>query len=452
MSPELETHLTNLMSQAQTLEDWQEIADYLDANDRGEKFEVTKKRLFINKTTNLINTIYSSYKEYFSLGKSIGTCSVKLFSQIIPEGYGYETHQVVTEDGYILNLFRLKSKGNKQVNFNKPVIYLQHGLGASADSWVIHHEKEALGLMLVNSGFDVWLGNARGTKYSYYHKTFNPDQKEYWDFSWQDMAQHDIPTSLKYIQKTAQTKKLMYVGHSQGTTEAFVLLSDEKTHKWANDLITHYVALAPICFMTHFKQKMILTLSRHQEWVYKTAMKVKMWQFQSNNCEVKKWKKIRWNLQCVINKKSCYKKYTFMDAYPEMDDISRTGIYLNTKPQGMSLKTLLHYAQQITQPVDNPQFTKFDYGPEGNLKKYGTKKAPIWNVGNITTKLTFLVGTGDLFSTPLDVKHLKSQVVNAKSVNMKVIPKYGHTTMVLGVDNYTYMTEIVDQLKSEVGL
>lgn len=34
-----------------------------------------------------------------------------------------------------------------------------------------------------------------------------------------------------------------------------------------------------------------------------------------------------------------------MDAYPEMDDISRTGIYLNTKPQGMSLKTLLHYAQ-----------------------------------------------------------------------------------------------------------
>jgi hypothetical protein len=118
----------------------------------------------------------------------------------------------------------------------------------------------------------------------------------------------------------------------------------------------------------------------------------------------------------------------------------------------MSLKTLVHYAQQITQPKGNPQFTKFDYGPEGNIKKYGTKEAPVWNVGNITTKLTFLVGTGDLFSTPPDVSYLKAKVVNAKSVNMKVIQKYGHTTMVLGINNYEYMTEIVNQLKSEVGL
>jgi predicted alpha/beta hydrolase len=110
------------------------------------------------------------------------------------------------------------------------------------------------------------------------------------------MAMHDITSSIKYVQQTSGQEKLMYVGHSQGTTEAFVLLSDESTAKWANSVITHYVALAPICFMTNFKQKMILTLSKHKELVAKIAKKVHMYKFQKTNCKYSSFKKTHWDV------------------------------------------------------------------------------------------------------------------------------------------------------------
>lgn len=42
--------------------------------------------------------------------------------------------------------------------------------------------------MLVDAGFDVWLGNARGTQYSLGHKTLNSNDSfdtRYWDFRYE---------------------------------------------------------------------------------------------------------------------------------------------------------------------------------------------------------------------------------------------------------------------------
>lgn len=448
---DFKANLEQLIGGAETEEHWETIAQHLEAHERGEQPKLST-RLFSQAAQPISQSIYSSYQLFFGIGKGEGECRVDLFAQIIPAGYKFDTHQVITDDGYIINMFRLKQKFSDKPNIGGPVIYLQHGLGVSADAWVVHHEKEALGLMLVSAGFDVWLGNARGSKYSYYHQTLDHDSKEYWAFSWQQMALHDITTSLKYVQGVTQVQKLMYVGHSQGTSEAFVLLSDDQTHKWANNLISHFVALAPICLMTNFRQKTILALSKYKEFIYKAAMKAGLWQFGKDNCNISKSKQIRWDIQCKINKKSCYKKFTFMDEFPEMDDISRTGVFLNTKPQAMSLRTLVHYAQLISKPKDKPEFSKYDFGVTENIKQYGQPTPPVWDLKNITTKLTLIVGTGDYFSTPQDVENLRQRLVNAQSVDMQVIEKYGHTTMILGIENYKIMTDLVNKLKGEVDL
>lgn len=51
--------------------------------------------------------------------------------------YPVETHKVVTEDGYILTLFRIQKKNTIIKEGLKP-IFLQHGLLDCSDTWIIN--------------------------------------------------------------------------------------------------------------------------------------------------------------------------------------------------------------------------------------------------------------------------------------------------------------------------
>jgi len=46
--------------------------------------------------------------------------------------------------------------------------------------------------VLAREGFDVWMGNNRGCRYSLEHKTLDPNDPEdkpiYWDFSFEEMG------------------------------------------------------------------------------------------------------------------------------------------------------------------------------------------------------------------------------------------------------------------------
>lgn len=101
----------------------------------------------------------------------------------LPNRYPWEVHHLTTEDGYILRLFRIQAKGTS-ISPGKKVVFLQHGLIDSADNWIDNTEDYSLGLVLANEGYDVWLGNSRGNKYSL--DTSKPmKEKEYWAFSFQ---------------------------------------------------------------------------------------------------------------------------------------------------------------------------------------------------------------------------------------------------------------------------
>ena len=156
-----------------------------------------------------------------------------------------------TTDGYLLCLHRLAWKrGEEEQRTNsskggvkKPIIYLHHGLMMNSEIWVcLTDEERCLVFRLVEMGYDVWLGNNRGNKYSKKSIHHPPTSPNFWNFSMDEFAFHDIPDSINYILEATHQPSLSYIGFSQGTAQAFATLS---IHPKLNDKVNVFIALAP---------------------------------------------------------------------------------------------------------------------------------------------------------------------------------------------------------------
>ncbi len=75
-----------------------------------------------------------------------------------------------------------------------------HGIFDSADAWVVNDENSPA-FILNAEGYDVWLGNSRGNKYSRKHVYKSPSSPEFWDFDWEDMGSYDLTALTEFILK-----------------------------------------------------------------------------------------------------------------------------------------------------------------------------------------------------------------------------------------------------------
>ena len=82
-----------------------------------------------------------------------------------------EKHVYHTKDGYLNTVYRIPGPKNftKNDNYPKKVAIYQHGL-IDCCIGIVADEEDSLGIMLVNSGYDLWLNNSRGNRYSRDHQ------------------------------------------------------------------------------------------------------------------------------------------------------------------------------------------------------------------------------------------------------------------------------------------
>lgn len=85
--------------------------------------------------------------------------------------------------------------------------------------WVFNRPEVAPAFVLARAGYDVWLGNNRGTMYSDQHASLDNTSYEYWNFDWEDMGTKDTPAVIKAIKLATGADKISYAGHSEGTTQ-----------------------------------------------------------------------------------------------------------------------------------------------------------------------------------------------------------------------------------------
>ncbi|KAK0590147.1 hypothetical protein LWI29_023230 [Acer saccharum] len=180
------------------------------------------------------------------------------FTLVKTQGYACEEHTVTTQDGYILSLQRIPVGQSGGVPGKKPPVLLQHGLVSDAASWLLLPPDQALVFVLADNGFDVWLANTRGTKYSHGHAYLSGDDSGYWGWSWDELVTYELPAMFRYVyNETGQ--KLHYVGHSQGTLLALAALSKDKVllNMWRSASL-----LAPFAYLGTITSHLIRAVLR----------------------------------------------------------------------------------------------------------------------------------------------------------------------------------------------
>ena len=145
----------------------------------------------------------------------------------------------------------------------------QHGILASAWCWLVNTDGLAPAITLWEHGHDVWLGNSRGNTFGLNHTSIKVHSKEFWNYTFEEMAEHDVPATVDYILNHTQTffekdnvPQLQYIGWSQGTTAMFIggvssraytTLSGEVTtvSSFLETSVAHFIALSPVVYLEH---------------------------------------------------------------------------------------------------------------------------------------------------------------------------------------------------------
>ncbi|GBP50491.1 Lipase 1 [Eumeta japonica] len=347
--------------------------------------------------------------------------NLPLSGLIVKYGFPLERYQVHTADGYILSVFRIPRATPA------PVVFLMHGLLASADDWVLTGRSSALAYRLADAGYDVWLGNARGNKHSRKHETLSPETASFWDFSWHEIGVHDLPAMIDLALNVSGARALKYVGHSQGTTAFFVMASLRPEY---NDKVSLMVALSPVAWMTRTVSPPVRLLAPGQKWLHTFFAAFGLHEFLPDNGIMR----VLRTLMCGTNTLAelLCGNALFLVAGFNLDQLNVTNlpVVFGHEPSGASTKQLVHYAQGVL----SREFCQFDYGQQENLRRYGRAQPPAYPIERVSTPVSLVYSTADWLAHPDDVDELYARLGNVVDIHRVPHDKFNHLDFILAKD------------------
>lgn len=139
-----------------------------------------------------------------------------------------------------------------------PVVIYQHGM-LDCCAGIVCDGEDSLGLRLVNQGYDLWLPNSRGTRYSRANLDPEEDEGTYWEFSFQEMAKYDQPALWKFIEGITGKSEAIFIGHSQGNAQMFAAIC-EQPEFW-RPRMKLFIAIAPVIYIENCQSAAIAEMA-----------------------------------------------------------------------------------------------------------------------------------------------------------------------------------------------
>ncbi|KAF6159166.1 hypothetical protein GIB67_032783 [Kingdonia uniflora] len=337
-----------------------------------------------------------------------GICSLRV------EIYGYtcEEHTVTTQDGYIISIQRIPVGLSGGTSGDRPPVLLQHGVLMDGITWLLNSPDESLAFILADNGFDVWIANTRGTKYSRGHTSLSPDDDAYWDWTWDQLVIYELPALFQYVQgQTSQ--KLHYVGHSLGTLLALTSFSQNKLL----DMLRSAALLSPIAYIGQMYSKLARTAA--EDHVAEALYKSGFVEFDPNSKVVNNLLKV----YCEKPGVDCYNMMTVFTGSAASDH------KCNFYPCFLNWRAVIR----------NGTLTMYDYGDDdGNKQHYGQTTAPGYDIANIPHDVPLFLSYGgaDALSDVNDVQILLSNLKDHDQDKLVVQYQadYAHADFVMAVN------------------
>jgi len=357
-----------------------------------------------------------------------------MVSIVQSKGYPIQQHFATTKDGYILGVYRIPHGRNGAFSDikAKPVVFLQHGLLDSSYTWVNNFPHQSLGFILADNGFDVWMGNNRGNTWSRRHVSRNVNSDAFWDFTFEDMGKNDLPTQIEFVLNATGQTKLTYVGHSQGTTQAFAGFSINPSLAARVNL---FVALAPVSYLSHQTSLLLSLLS-----TFDVIKLIELFGFREFLPDATLLQKIAPGI-CNWVPWGCEDFLFLLTGFSDNLNSTRIQVYVSETPAGTSVKNMDHWAQA----EKNGKFQMYDYGCGifscENQKRYGQKQPPQFDLTKVKVPTALYYGDHDTLGNPKDVVQLIQELPNIVFTQRQ--PSYAHLDYVWAVNANTLVFQSV---------
>lgn len=158
-----------------------------------------------------------------------------------------------------------------------------------------------------------------------------------------EMGLYDVPASIDFIIEATGFQKVAYVGHSQGTTQMFSVLSDHED--LLADKISAFVALGPATKITNIGHPAVRVEAHYlTAFAQNLAKKFNYYSFGSNDQGNDLVAKLKFFV-CHLTGPICKDVKDWLDSSePKYDDTSRYYVSMSHSAGASPVKSIIHYA------------------------------------------------------------------------------------------------------------